>query len=89
MKNSESIRFSEILNDGLIFRNGEIRVTTVSGIDHHFEEFLTNLLIACFDHFGSFGSVGEILEFHSSQKFEMPCLYGAFIQASFLVASGM
>ena len=66
VKNSESIRFGEVLNHSLIFRNGEIGVTTVSGIDHHFEEFLTNLLIDCFDHFSSFGSVGEILEFHSS-----------------------
>ena len=79
MENAKGIGLGQVLDHFFIFCNGEVRVATVGGINHDFEEFFANLFVDCFDHLGRLGRIGEILELHSSQKFEVPCLHGAFI----------
>ena len=88
-KDAESIGLGEILDDFFIFREGEVGISAVSGIDHDLEEFLFDLLVDAVDHLGRFGGVGEILKFNPAEEFQVPGFDGAFIEGRLFVATGM
>ena len=89
MKDTEGVALGQILDDLLVFRNREIGIPAMGGVDHDLEELLLDLFVDSLDHFGRFGRIGEVLEFDPTEKLHVPGLDRAFGQSTFLEAAGM
>ena len=89
MKDAEGIGLGQVLDYLFIFCDGKIGISAMGGIDHHLEEFLFDLLIDPIHHLGRLGRIGEVLEFHATEEFEMPRFDRALVECTFLVATGM